>query len=54
MDRKAIAQALAKAQAYNQAYKQCGEEAKARAWAARLVDLLECADILAPGTVIAR
>lgn len=42
MDRKAIAHALAKAQAY----KQCGKEAEAREWAARLVELLECADIL--------
>ncbi len=46
MDRSAIAQALAKAQAY----KQCGKEIEARQWAARLLDLLEVADILTPGT----
>lgn len=44
MDRKAIATALAKAQAY----RQCGKEAECRQWAAKLVELLECADILQP------
>lgn len=44
MDRKAIAQALAKAQAYTQ----CGKPEEARIWAAKLVELLECADILIP------
>ena len=44
MDRKAIAQALAKAQAYTQ----CGKPEEAAIWAARLVTLLECADILKP------
>jgi len=42
IDRKATAQALAKAIAY----KQCGEQAKAEQWAAKLVELLACADIL--------
>ena len=44
MDRKAIAQALAKAQAYTQG----GKAEEARIWAARLVELLEAGDILAP------
>jgi hypothetical protein len=44
MDRKAIAHALAKAQAYTQ----CGKPEEARIWAARLVELLECATILDP------
>lgn len=43
MDRKEINRALAKALAYQG----CGERAKAAAWAAELVRLLECADILA-------
>lgn len=43
IDRSAVAQALAKAIAY----KQCGKDAEANAWAAKLVDLLGCADILA-------
>jgi biotin synthase-related radical SAM superfamily protein len=42
LDRVAIAQALAKAQAF----KQCGKQAEAEAWAAELVRLLQCADIL--------
>lgn len=42
IDRSKIAQALAKAIAY----KLCGKENEARAWARRLVELLECADIL--------
>ena len=44
MDRKAIATALAKAQAFTQ----CGKPEEAAIWAARLVVLLECADILKP------
>ncbi len=44
IDRSAIAQALAKAIAY----KQCGKQEDAEAWARRLVELLECADILSP------
>lgn len=43
MDRTAINRALAKALAF----KACGNrEREARAWAAELVRLLECADIL--------
>ena len=44
IDRSQIAQALAKAIAY----KLCGKDREARQWARRLVELLECADILAP------
>lgn len=44
VDRSDINRALAKALAYSQ----CGQYAKAAAWAARLVQLLECADILTP------
>lgn len=47
MDRSDIARALAKAIAY----KECGKHAEAAAWAVRLVKLLECAEILAVGTV---
>lgn len=43
IDRSKIAQALAKAIAY----KCCGKQAEAEQWARRLVELLECADILA-------
>lgn len=43
MDRKAIATALAKAQAY----KKVGNQARADEWARTLVNLLECAGILA-------
>lgn len=43
IDRSAAAQAMAKAIAY----KQCGKDAEANDWARRLVELLECADILA-------
>ena len=49
MDRSEINRALAKAMAY----KQCGKHAKASQWAAKLVRLLECAEIidrLAPNT----
>lgn len=42
VDRAEVARALAKAVAY----KQCGQQAKAELWAAELVRLLECADIL--------
>lgn len=42
IDRAETARALAKAIAY----KQCGKDREAREWAARLVELLECADIL--------
>lgn len=43
IDRSAVAQALAKAIAY----KNCGKDAEAQAWARQLVELLECAQILA-------
>jgi hypothetical protein len=43
LDRSAIAQALAKAIAY----KQCGQHERANEWAARLVRMLACSDILA-------
>jgi hypothetical protein len=42
IDRSATAQALAKAIAY----KQCGKDQDAKEWAAKLVRILECADIL--------
>ena len=42
IDRSAVAQALAKAIAY----KQCGKDRDATQWARRLVELLECAEIL--------
>lgn len=42
IDRSEVNRALAKAIAY----KQCGKDEKAAQWAARLVKLLECADIL--------
>jgi hypothetical protein len=42
IDRSAVARALAKAIAY----KACGKQDDAEAWAAELVRLLECADIL--------
>jgi hypothetical protein len=44
LDRSEIARALAKAIAY----KQCAKQEDAEAWARRLVELLECAEILAP------
>lgn len=44
IDRSLTAQALAKAIAF----KNCGKDADARAWARRLVELLECAEILQP------
>lgn len=43
IDRSKIAQALAKAIAY----KLCGKQAEAEAWARQLIELLECANILA-------
>lgn len=46
IDRSAVNRALAKAIAY----KQCGREAAAKAWAAELVRLLECASILDPAS----
>jgi len=42
IDRSEVSRALAKAIAY----KQCGKNEQASAWAAKLVRLLECADIL--------
>jgi hypothetical protein len=45
IDRVAVNRALAKALAY----KQCGKDREALDWAAELVRLLECGDILRPG-----
>ncbi len=42
INRSEIARALAKAVAY----KQCGKQADAEMWARKLVELLECAQIL--------
>lgn len=42
IDRSATAQALAKAIAY----KQCGKDAEAAQWARKLVEQLQCAEIL--------
>ncbi|HJO65276.1 MAG TPA: hypothetical protein QF469_08040 [Sphingomonas sanguinis] len=42
IDRSAAAQAMAKAIAY----KQCGKDKLANQYARRLVEILECADIL--------
>jgi hypothetical protein len=42
LDRSEIARALAKAIAY----KQCGKDRDADAWARKLVELLECSNIL--------
>ena len=42
IDRSEVARALAKAIAF----KQCGKDREAEEWAARLVVLLECANIL--------
>lgn len=44
IDRSEVNRALAKAIAY----KQCGKHAEAEQWAARLLGLLELADILDP------
>lgn len=45
IDRSEVNRALAKALAY----KQCGQDAKANAWAVRLVELLQCHNILDDG-----
>lgn len=42
IDRSAVSQALAKAIAY----KNCGKDRDANEWARRLIELLECAEIL--------
>jgi len=42
MDRSEINRCLAKALAY----KQCGKDRLAEMWAAKLIETLECADIL--------
>jgi hypothetical protein len=42
IDRTEVSRALAKAIAY----KNCGNDEKAEDWALRLVELLECAEIL--------
>jgi len=42
IDRSATSRALAKAIAF----KQCGKDEEAAAWARKLVELLECAEIL--------
>lgn len=47
IDRSEVSRALGKAIAY----KNCGQDAKARYWAAQLVGLLECVDILDPSYV---
>lgn len=44
-DRTAISQAVAKAIAF----KNCGKDREANEWARRVVELLECHDILQPG-----
>ena len=46
-DRSAINRALAKAIAF----KQCGHHATAELWAAKLLGLLECAEIINPARV---
>lgn len=43
MDRQEINRALAKAIAF----KNCGKDKEAAAWARKLVEMLECAEILA-------
>ena len=45
IDRSEVSRALAKAIAF----KNVGKDDEARSWAIRLVELLECADILATG-----
>lgn len=47
LNRSEISRALAKAIAY----KQCGKHSEAELWAARLLGLLECADIINPDRV---
>lgn len=49
IDRSEINRALSKAIAY----KQCGKQRDAEVWAARLVALLECANILSPDAAAA-
>ena len=49
IDRKAVARALAKAIAY----KNCGKHDEANRWAANLVYLLKCAEILDPENNVA-
>jgi hypothetical protein len=44
IDRSEVSRALAKAIAF----KQCGKDEMANHWAAELVRLLDCADIVAP------
>lgn len=44
IDRSEVARSLAKAIAY----KQCGKQEEAEAWARKLVEQLECAEILRP------
>ena len=44
IDRSEVNRALAKAIAY----KQCGDDRKAELWAVKLIELLECHDILNP------
>lgn len=46
IDRSEVSRALAKAIAF----KQCGKDREAELWAYRLVELLECADILDGGS----
>jgi hypothetical protein len=45
IDRSEVSRALAKAIAY----KNCGKQREAEEWARKLVELLECADILREG-----
>lgn len=47
INRSEVSRALAKAIAY----KQCLQDAQAQAWAAELIRLLECADIIDPARV---
>jgi hypothetical protein len=44
IDRSEVARAMAKAIAY----KQCGKDREAEQWARKLVELLQCAEILRP------
>lgn len=46
IDRSEVNRALAKAIAF----KACGKDGQAQHWARRLVELLECAEILRPGS----
>ena len=45
IDRAEVSRALAKAIAY----KQCGKHSEANLWACKLIELLECAEILKEG-----